>query len=116
MENGLAEFIAKGHMVKPHIPMQTNQGSLWPGGIPPGPKAGFLRTGGQGAISFLADIYQLHRACVFFRRLLHSFENALCAGQGGQQKIALLGQLVDWHGRLTDKHQVAGQASKVGPA
>ena len=100
LQNQAGALVAKAHMLKAHIAPQ--RGLIAIGLILPDP--GPLCTG------------QLHAALIHLRGLLHGVEDALRACQRRQQKVGLLGELVDGHGRLAHKHQIAGQAAHVGHA
>ena len=71
---------------------------------------------GEGTVGGLPHRDKIHRACIHLGVLLHGGEDTLGTGQGGQQEVALLGELVDGHGGLAHKDQIAGQAAQVGPA
>ena len=108
--------VAEADIVEPHITAQRFQRHIRVGGIPPGPTAGRFGAGSQGAVGILAHVHQFHRALVDLGRLFHGGKDALGTGQRGQQKVALLGKLVDGQRGLAHKHQVAGQAAQVSPA
>ena len=97
--------------MEPHIAAQWLQRYVRVGGITPGPAAGDLGAGSQGAVGVLTHVHQLYRALVNFGRLLHGGKNTLGTGQRRQQEVALLGKLVDGQGGLAHKHQIAGQAA-----
>ena len=107
LQDGLPRLIAEVHLLKAHIPPQGRQAAVRPA---PRPAAGFFGAGGHGS-ALLLHVDQLHLPLVGLRRLL-----PLRSGQRGQQEVALLGHLVDGHGRLPDKDQIAGQAAHVGHA
>ena len=71
---------------------------------------------GQAAVRFGAYPYQSDVPLVHLRGFVHQVEDSLCAGQGAQQEVALLGQLVQRHGALTHKHQVGAQAAQIAVA
>ena len=53
---------------------------------------------------------------VYLGFLVHHIKNPLRAGEGGQEKINLLGEAVDGHGALAHVYQVGGQSAQVGQA
>ena len=98
--------------MEPHIPPQGHQ---LPVRLLPGPASGLVGAGGQDAVLFL----RVHQADLTVVRLggqVHGLKDALGAGHGSQQEVALLGELVDGHGRLPHKDQVTGQAADIGHA
>ena len=98
--------------MEPHVPPQGHQGAVR---LLPGPAAGLFGAGSQGD-PLAPGVHQADPAFVHLGGQAHSLKDALGAGHGRQQEIALLGELVDGHGRLPDKHQIAGQAADVGHA
>ena len=85
----------------------------------PGPVAGALGCFGHIAVFVNAGIHEGHIAVVYFRLLVHDFEDALRAGQGHDDGVELLGNLVDGHvkvaGKLHKGHQAAqGQQHGAG--
>ncbi len=100
----MALVVAEAHIMEAHIPPQRNQCALR---LLPGPAAGLFIAGGEGAL-FLPRIDQPDLALVHLGFQAHGLEDALGTRHGRQQEVALLGELVDGHGRLTDEHQIAG--------
>ena len=91
-------IIAKVHFPKAHVSPQRHQGSVFSAPCP----------------LLLCPIgFDVNPLFVLFRLLGHGLEYPLRACQGGQQKISLLGELIDRRGGLPDKHQIAGQASYI---
>ncbi len=105
-------LVAEVHVLKAHIPPQGRQGAVR---LLPGPAARLFRAGGQAAAALL-HVDQDGSALVHLAVLVHDLEDPLRAGQGGQQEVGLLGELVDGHGGLAHKDQIAGQAAHVGGA
>ena len=64
----------------------------------------------------LARLYQLHAAPVHLGLKVHSRKQALGTGQRIEQEVAELRKLVDGHGRLAHKDQVARERAHVGHA
>ena len=99
MQDGLAVLIAKIHIFKANIAPERGACAVFAQPVP--------------ALAVLG-LNQTHRSVVNLRLLAHDPEHALRAGQRRQQEVGLLGKLVDGHGRLTHKHQIAGQATHIG--
>ena len=110
MENEVAGVVAEVHVLEPHVAPEGHQRPVRP---LPGPQAGLFPAGHQ-AVSLLPDADQIRGAVVHLRRLVHGGKDTLRAGQGRQQQVGLLGELVDGQGRLPDKDQIAGQAPHIG--
>ena len=107
MRMGCAALVAEGHVLKAHIPPQGDRRLRMPQ-RPLSPQAQARPP---------ARVHQRGTcALVHLRRLVHGLKDPLGAGQGGQEEVALLGELVDGQGRLAHKHQIAGKAAHVGQA
>ena len=98
LEDGVVRVVAEGHAIKAHIPPQRHPGTV---SLLPSPAA-------------VRVPHQVHGAFILLGQLVHDGEHPLGSGQCRQQEVALLGELVDGHGGLTHKHQVAGKAAHVG--
>ena len=64
----------------------------------------------------LARLHQLHAALVHLGLQVHRGKQALGTGQRVEQEVAQLRKLVDGHGRLAHKDQVARERAHVGQA
>ena len=100
LEDGVGALVAEGHVVKADIPPERNFRAV---GLAPGPAALLL-------------LHQPDLSLVHLRCLVHGLKDPLGAGQGGQEEVALLGELVDGQGRLAHEHQIAGKAAHIGEA
>ena len=116
MQNHPLGRVAKADVVEPHIAGQRLGRHIGAAAVTPGPTAGLFGAFGQGAVGVFPHADQLHRALVDLGALFHDRKDTLRARQRRQQKVALLGKLVDGQGCLAHKHQVACQAAQIGPA
>ena len=118
MQGGLARNVTKADIPEPYIPAQGNERGGGVGTVAPGPQAGAAAAGAghKGAVRRLFHTNDLDGTLIGFRLFVKHIENALGTGKGGQQKVALLGELVDGQSRLAHKHQIAGQAAQAGLA
>lgn len=62
----------------------------------------------------VARLHQLHAALVHLGLKIHGGKQALGAGQRVEQEVAQLRKLVDGHGRLAYKDQIARERTYVG--
>ena len=62
----------------------------------------------------VARLHQLHAALVHLGLKIHGGKQALGTGQRVEQKVAQLRELVDGHGRLAYKDQIARERTYVG--
>ena len=89
----LAGHIAEDHILEPHIAPQGNQLPAVPVGDLPGKGARLLLRLLQASV-LLLGVAEGHPALIHLRLLLHHLKDALRAGEGRQQKVDLLGELV----------------------
>ena len=101
LQDGLSRPVTKIYILKAHVALKGPALALGDYPIP--------------AIS-LRIAFQAHLALVGLGGLVHGLEYPLRAGQGGQQKVALGGELVDGHGGLAHKYQITGQSAHIGQA
>ena len=62
----------------------------------------------------VARLYQLNAALIHLGLQVHGGKKALGTGQRIKQKVAELGELVDGHGRLAHKDQIARERAHIG--
>ena len=117
LQDQAAPLIAKVHVMEPHIAAQRHKGHVGAAAVAPGPAAACaVRRGDQRPAGGFLHGHEVDGALVGLGRFLHGGEDTLGARQRRQQEVALLGELVDGHGGLAHKDQIAGQAAQVGPA
>ncbi len=102
-EHLLLGLVAKGHVVKADVARKRRGGAVCGHPLP-------------ALVRALSPVLEAHRALVHLGLKVHGGKDALRSGERAEQEVAELRHLVEGHGRLANKHEVAGKAAHVGEA